>query len=236
MLCKLVLVNNSLTLSVVFVFNYCYVFKFYNFDPVCCFFLRCELSVASGGCLASPHQWRPSLQLVRKKAAPLKKDSAERSGSVSTGSHGCCWPSCPAASKELWVIRSAPALAVLCPRVSSSLYIPKPLSDNETWSAAGVSSLEVRCSPTKPCGKGSKRKQDDLDEEEEVDQQSWVEALTQELAEEDHVVDPDYEVSSFLFSFSLPNFGILIFSCSPVELRRTVRNTGHTMTLRVTWK
>ncbi|KAK7137065.1 hypothetical protein R3I93_017206 [Phoxinus phoxinus] len=55
-------------------------------------------------------------------------------------------------------------------------------------------SPEVRCSPTKPCGKGSKRKQDDLDEE-EVDQQSWVEALTQELAEEDHEVDPDYEPS-----------------------------------------
>jgi len=59
----------------------------------------------------------------------------------------------------------------------------------------------VSCSPTKPCGKGSKRKQDDLDEEEEVDQQSWVEALTQELAEEDHVVDPDYEVCFLLFSF-----------------------------------
>ncbi|CAM4656158.1 unnamed protein product [Leuciscus chuanchicus] len=56
-------------------------------------------------------------------------------------------------------------------------------------------SPEVRCSPTKPCGKGSKRKQDDLDEEEWVDQQSWVEALTQELGEEDHVVDPDYEPS-----------------------------------------
>lgn len=59
--------------------------------------------------------------------------------------------------------------------------------------------LEVRCSPTKPCGKGSKRKQDDLDEEEEVEQQSWVEALNQELAEEDHVADPDYEVCVFLF-------------------------------------
>lgn len=57
-----------------------------------------------------------------------------------------------------------------------------------------VSALEVRCSPTKPCGKGSKRKQDDLDEEEDVEQQSWVEALNQELAEEDHAADPDYEV------------------------------------------
>lgn len=54
----------------------------------------------------------------------------------------------------------------------------------------------MRCSPTKPCGKGSKRKQDDLDddEEEELEQHSWVEALTQELTEEDQSMDPDYEV------------------------------------------
>lgn len=110
--------------------------------------------------------------------------------------------------------------------------------------AAGVfvSALEVRCSPTKPCGKGSKRKQDDLDEEEEVEQQSWVEALNQELAEEDHAADPDYEVCinfqnpvgmHYLFE---PNIGMLLFSCTPVQLSRTVRNTGHTITLRVTWK
>lgn len=61
--------------------------------------------------------------------------------------------------------------------------------------------LEVRCSPTKPCGKGSKRKQDDLDEEDEAEQQSWVEALTQELAEEDHGADPDYEVWFALQAF-----------------------------------
>lgn len=54
--------------------------------------------------------------------------------------------------------------------------------------------LEVRCSPTKPCGKGSKRKQDDLDEDEELEQQSWVEALSQELTDEDQSADPDYEV------------------------------------------
>lgn len=54
--------------------------------------------------------------------------------------------------------------------------------------------LEVRCSPTKPCGKGSKRKQDDLDEDEELEQPSWVEALTQELTDEDQSADPDYEV------------------------------------------
>ncbi|XP_036374971.1 oogenesis-related [Megalops cyprinoides] len=61
-------------------------------------------------------------------------------------------------------------------------------------------SPDVRCSPTKPSGKGSKRKQADVDdddeEEEEEYQQSWVEALTQELAEEDSQADPDYEPSS----------------------------------------
>lgn len=55
-------------------------------------------------------------------------------------------------------------------------------------------------SPAKPCGKGSKRKQDDVDDEEEEDddveeQQTWVEALSQELADDDGPeVDPDYEV------------------------------------------
>ncbi|KAG7327773.1 hypothetical protein KOW79_009379 [Hemibagrus wyckioides] len=57
-------------------------------------------------------------------------------------------------------------------------------------------SPEVRCSPTKPCGKGSKRKQDDMDEDEELEQQSWVEALNQELTDEDQSVDPDYEPSA----------------------------------------
>ncbi|XP_015220854.2 oogenesis-related isoform X1 [Lepisosteus oculatus] len=54
-------------------------------------------------------------------------------------------------------------------------------------------SEEVRSSPTKPCGKGCKRKQEDVEEEE---QQSWVEALTQELGEDDSQADPDYEPSS----------------------------------------
>lgn len=56
-------------------------------------------------------------------------------------------------------------------------------------------------SPAKPCGKGSKRKQDDVDDEEEEEdydveeQQTWVEALSQELADDDGPeVDPDYEV------------------------------------------
>ncbi|XP_044217023.1 oogenesis-related isoform X1 [Thunnus albacares] len=61
-------------------------------------------------------------------------------------------------------------------------------------------SPEVRVSPTKPCGKGSKRKQDELDEEEEDDDeeehQTWVEALTQELDDEDPMEDPDYEPST----------------------------------------
>nr|XP_046248438.1 oogenesis-related isoform X1 [Scatophagus argus] len=61
---------------------------------------------------------------------------------------------------------------------------------------------EIRVSPTKPCGKGSKRKQDELDEEdddeeEDEERQTWVEALTQELAEDDvPEEDPDYEPST----------------------------------------
>ncbi|XP_051231531.1 oogenesis-related [Dicentrarchus labrax] len=58
-------------------------------------------------------------------------------------------------------------------------------------------SPEVRVSPTKPCGKGSKRKQDELDDEEEEEHQTWVEALTQELADDDAPEeDPDYEPST----------------------------------------
>ena len=53
---------------------------------------------------------------------------------------------------------------------------------------------EVLCSPTKLCGKGNKRKQDDIDDDEE--QQTWVEALSQELEDEEPSVDPDYEVGS----------------------------------------
>ncbi|XP_074523744.1 oogenesis-related [Halichoeres trimaculatus] len=59
-------------------------------------------------------------------------------------------------------------------------------------------SPEIRVSPTKPCGKGSKRKQDELDEEEDEEEHpTWVEALTQELADEDAPEeDPDYEPST----------------------------------------
>ncbi|XP_047199044.1 oogenesis-related [Hippoglossus stenolepis] len=58
-------------------------------------------------------------------------------------------------------------------------------------------SPEIRVSPTKPCGKGSKRKQDELDEDEEEEHPTWVEALNQELAsDEDPEEDPDYEPST----------------------------------------
>ncbi|MEQ2292186.1 hypothetical protein AMECASPLE_020475 [Ameca splendens] len=56
-------------------------------------------------------------------------------------------------------------------------------------------SPEISISPTKPCGKGSKRKQDELDDDEEEEQPSWVEVLSKELPDEDPE-DPDYEVSS----------------------------------------
>ncbi|XP_070689002.1 oogenesis-related [Pempheris klunzingeri] len=60
-------------------------------------------------------------------------------------------------------------------------------------------SPEIRVSPTKPCEKGSKRKQDELDDddEDEEEHQTWVEALTQELADDDGPEeDPDYEPST----------------------------------------
>ena len=54
---------------------------------------------------------------------------------------------------------------------------------------------ELRVSPTKECGKGSKRKQDDLEEDDEQEPVTWATWVNQELAEEeDSAVDPDYEV------------------------------------------
>lgn len=76
--------------------------------------------MACGGCLDSPPRWRQSPWPVRRKAAPLMKGSAEPSGSVSTGSHGYCYPSCPGAFRALWVIQSAPASAVPCRQVCRS--------------------------------------------------------------------------------------------------------------------
>ncbi|XP_043391990.1 uncharacterized protein LOC102945006 isoform X2 [Chelonia mydas] len=52
---------------------------------------------------------------------------------------------------------------------------------------------EIRKSPVKPSGKGSKRKQDDVALEEH---QSWVEILQQELPEEDEAEDSTYETQS----------------------------------------
>ncbi|KAL6107753.1 uncharacterized protein ACO6RY_18459 [Pungitius sinensis] len=62
-------------------------------------------------------------------------------------------------------------------------------------------SPEIRSSPTKPCGKGSKRKQDELydddDDDEEEENQTWVEALNLEYAEDDDAEeDPNYEPST----------------------------------------
>uniref|UniRef100_A0A8C7YCC5 Oogenesis-related gene n=1 Tax=Oryzias sinensis TaxID=183150 RepID=A0A8C7YCC5_9TELE len=83
------------------------------------------------------------------------------------------------------------ALLSVLPRwVQSALGFPGPRS-------IGVAlSPEIRSSPAKPDGKGSKRKQDDLDDdEEEEDHPSWVEALTKELVDDEGPAeDPDYEV------------------------------------------
>lgn len=52
---------------------------------------------------------------------------------------------------------------------------------------------EIRKSPLKPHGKGSKRKQDDLEVEEEY--HSWVTFMTEDLPDEDQADDPTYEPS-----------------------------------------
>ncbi|XP_018427831.1 PREDICTED: uncharacterized protein LOC108800344, partial [Nanorana parkeri] len=52
---------------------------------------------------------------------------------------------------------------------------------------------EIRKSPLKPSGKGNKRKQDDLEVEEEY--HSWVTFMTEDLPEEDQDDDPTYEPS-----------------------------------------
>lgn len=65
-----------------------------------------------------------------------------------------------------------------------------------------MSLAEVRVSPTKACGKGSKRKQDELEGEDEEGEDeerlTWVEAINQEYPDEDvgSEEDPDYEVYS----------------------------------------
>nr|XP_020479883.1 uncharacterized protein LOC109974172 isoform X2 [Monopterus albus] len=59
-------------------------------------------------------------------------------------------------------------------------------------------SPEIRVSPTKPYGKGSKRKQDELDDEEDEEAHpTWVEALSQDLLDDEGTdEDPDYEPST----------------------------------------
>ncbi|KAM5193357.1 uncharacterized protein ACMZJ9_015708 [Mantella aurantiaca] len=54
-------------------------------------------------------------------------------------------------------------------------------------------SEEIRKSPLKPCGKGNKRKQDDVEVEEEY--HSWVTFLTEDLPDEDQADDSTYEPS-----------------------------------------
>ncbi|XP_018583663.2 oogenesis-related [Scleropages formosus] len=83
-------------------------------------------------------------------------------------------------------------LAILPHRVQGALGFP-------VCTSIGCSvSPEVSSSPTKPCGKGCKRKYDtdDDDDDDDDEHQSWVEVLNQELAEEDCKTDPDYEPST----------------------------------------
>uniref|UniRef100_UPI00398F22AD oogenesis-related n=1 Tax=Pristiophorus japonicus TaxID=55135 RepID=UPI00398F22AD len=56
----------------------------------------------------------------------------------------------------------------------------------------GEISDELRKSSSKPCGKGSKRKQDDVDEEELC----WIESLSCDMPDDD-VQDPTYEPSKY---------------------------------------
>ncbi|KAK9519092.1 hypothetical protein VZT92_021842 [Zoarces viviparus] len=82
-------------------------------------------------------------------------------------------------------------LSVLPRWVQSALGYPVSSSIGRSLSP------EIRVSPTKPCGKGSKRKQDELDEDDEEDEnQTWVEVLNQQLADDDTEEDPDYEPST----------------------------------------
>lgn len=58
----------------------------------------------------------------------------------------------------------------------------------------GEISDELRNSPNKPCGKGSKRKQDDLAEEDLC----WIETLSGDLSDDDDLVsDPNFEPSKY---------------------------------------
>ncbi|XP_014830450.1 PREDICTED: uncharacterized protein LOC106910625 isoform X1 [Poecilia mexicana] len=56
-------------------------------------------------------------------------------------------------------------------------------------------SPDVSVSPTKPFGKGSKRKIDELDDDYD-EEPSWVIALSKELPDDDYSNDPDYETTT----------------------------------------
>ncbi|XP_031430708.1 oogenesis-related [Clupea harengus] len=122
--------------------------------------------------------WLFGFSTPEKPLAPAEGDSPART--------------CRTGRKRLW--RATRMLLAFVPcRVQSAFGYPVCTSIGRTVSP------EVQSSPTKPCGKGSKRKQDDVDDDEEdVEEQSWVEALNQELADEDAAdpEDPDYEPTS----------------------------------------
>ncbi|XP_068599617.1 oogenesis-related, partial [Brachionichthys hirsutus] len=81
-------------------------------------------------------------------------------------------------------------LAVLPRWVQGALGFPVSKNIGRTLSP------EIRASPNKPCGKGNKRKQDELDDDDDEDPHTWVEALSQELCDEGTEEDPDYEPST----------------------------------------
>ncbi|XP_043986154.1 oogenesis-related [Gambusia affinis] len=64
-----------------------------------------------------------------------------------------------------------------------------------SYSIGLLLSPEVSVSPTKPCGKGSKRKIDALDDEDEDDDPFWMVELSRTLPEDDSN-DPDYETTA----------------------------------------
>ncbi|XP_043910776.1 uncharacterized protein LOC122787915 [Protopterus annectens] len=83
-------------------------------------------------------------------------------------------------------------LSVLPYRLQNSLGYPVP-------SSMGMTEVpdDVRQSPTKPYGKGSKRKQDETESsEEEEEQDNLVEFIKAELPEEEEEDDPLYEPST----------------------------------------
>ncbi|CAB1331470.1 unnamed protein product [Coregonus sp. 'balchen'] len=104
-------------------------------------------------------------------------------------------------------------LAILSRRLQSALGYPVCTSIGRSLSP-GMYKL---VSPTKPCGKGNKRRHADIDEEEH---QTWVEALTQELVEdEDPSVDPDYEDTEMGVGMSLQRAPVPSPSPVPMPLQ-----------------